>query len=96
MRVGCQVRVLKDGRHARRPSLERVPKPYGLPVELDGAAVGSDESGDDADQCGLARAVFPYQRVNFAGCKIERDIIECVHRIKPLANPADTKAGRQG
>ena len=54
----------------------RVAEPRGLTEQMDVAGVGSDETAEDFDECGLAGAVLAEQRMNVARPDGERHVIQ--------------------
>ena len=54
----------------------RVAEPRGLAEQLDFAGVGSDQTAENLDECGLAGAVLAEQRMNVARPDGERHVIQ--------------------
>ncbi len=65
--LGQQVELLEHRGDAGTLGLERVVEVHRAAVELDGAAVGGVDAGQDLHQRRLAGAVLPDQPVNLAG-----------------------------
>src|SRR5208282_537769 len=63
------------------------------PLEMDRAAVGPVEAGDDIDAGGLARSVRSDQTENFAGVDAEAEGVERAKAAKALDQPVDGEQG---
>ena len=64
-------------------------------VELDGAAVGPVDAGDEMHQRRLAGAVLADQRMDLAAPHLERDVVDGPHAREGLDDVADGQT-RQG
>src|SRR5436190_15112310 len=94
--VGEAQHLLVD--HADAP-LERFPRaaevePLTAPVHF--AGVGLENTGEDLQQCRLAGAVFPHQRVRFPLGDGEADAAQRVDRAEGLANVSELEAAGAG
>ena len=86
--VQQQIDLLIDGRN---PRIDRGPgrarRDLGA-AEAHDAGVAREDTGHRLDQGGLARAVLPEQRVNFAGPQGEVHLLQGSQRAKTLAQAA--------
>ena len=92
--VGKQQRLLIDRGDAQSLRLRGASDRDRLAVEQDLAAIGLMHAGDDLDERRLAGAVLAEQRVNFAGMKGERDILERLGGVEALGDAADLQDRR--
>ena len=63
-------------------------------VQLDGAAVGLVDAGNEMHQGGLAGAVLADQRMDLAAADLERDAVDGPHAREGLGDVADGQARR--
>ena len=62
-------------------------------IQLDGAAVGRVEAGDEIEQRGLSRAVRPDQRVDLAGADLQARIGDRANAAEGLGDAAHVEHG---
>src|SRR5829696_1080592 len=63
----------------------------GVPGDLDGAAIGRVDTGEDLHEGRLAGSVLAHQRVDFAWLEVELDVFERLDARKRLGDAAQTQ-----
>ena len=92
--IGKQQRLLIDRRDAHPLRLGRARDRDAASVQPDLAAVGLINAGDDFDQRRLAGAVLAEQRMDFAGIKRKRNVLQRLRGVEPLGDAADIENRR--
>jgi len=91
IKVGKEGRLLMNDRDATTLGLSRVVKDGGLAIDLEAAAIGSVDSGENFDQGALAGAVLPNQSVHLSGIEWESDMVEYFDVAETLGAVADER-----
>jgi hypothetical protein len=86
---GHQVELLVDDTDAQGQGLSRSLDHGRLAIDDDSTLVVPVSPGQDLDQGGLARAVFPDQHVNLAAPQVEAHIVQGLDPRKLLADPLE-------
>ena len=90
-----QVQLLVDQRDAKFQRLSNRSKCYWLTIDDDLARSRRFDASDDPHQGALAGAVFADDSQHFAVAKRERDIVQCTHTGKLLADAAHLQQKRR-
>ena len=84
---GDQAQLLRDQREPGAERLARVAESASDTIHEDASGVGLVDAGEDLDQRGFAGAVLADDRVDFARCELERDLVESLSGEEALAEP---------
>ena len=84
--VGRQRRVLIDDGNAVLAHLPRIGRVHMLAVVIDGAGIGTQHAGGNADQRRFAGAVLADDGMNLAGHDNDINTFERLHRAEALAH----------
>src|SRR5205807_1745417 len=84
---GDQAQLLRDQCEPGAERLARVAESASDTIHEDASGVGLVDAGEDLDQRGFAGAVLADDRVDFARCELERDLVESLSGEEALAEP---------